>query len=646
MFHGPRAILDVGEPASASLPGNPSINVSHPIVLLFKHDLRVDDHPGLHRVLQSDCSVVPLYCLDPQLLFSYLRIPGGVELLHSALCSLRKSLMAMDSYLIVRIGSLPETLAQFVKETGTQTILMEAEVDIIWQEAIDRFKSIVPEVAIEEWTCQMYPSQNYCPVFKDIQKTYDLQKPLSPPSRLPSAHLNKQQDDDSQIPDIDNLKQLLMQTRQMNFQNDEFPSDRFDRCPIDLRQQWSVHLCSDQASPVRWLQRYLDVSSHAVKHPENNTLLQMILTTEDSSFPGISFSSLFALPLSLGILSPRRVACEVQEGVRRGRQSALSKAALFSSESVDFHGYLAREILRNGCKATPGSSVKRFWKWQGFLTEFAISKPKNSHPKGRVVLVHGFGASCMHWRRNVDALTDGGYTVYCPSLPGFGRTQKLYMKYSQSLWTEFLAAFISEVVREPAVLAGNSIGAFMAAQAAANHPEAIPGLVLINPAGPLTEDYTPNDDSRQADVLPWRLPPFLVDILSQLLLFYLKRSAGRILKSVYPVQQSHADQAFLDEILRASYDPNAIAIIKSVFFLTKPEPLNYLLTEKYTRPVLLLQGTLDPLNKAADRAQRLKTLCPHVDVQTIEAGHCGHDETPETVNIHLLSFLERIRHGV
>ena len=553
--------------------------------------------------------------------------------------------MAMDSYLIVRIGSFPETLAQFVTEIGTRTILIETEVDIIWQESIDHFKATVPGVAIEEWTCQMYSSQNYDPVFKDIQRTESLQKPLSPPSRLPSADLDKRHDKDGRIPDIDDLKQILMQTRQKDFQNGVFLSDPLDSCPIDLRQQWSSHLCSDQVSPLRWLQRYLDASSYAVKCSENNTLQQMMLTTEDSSFPGISFSSLFALPLSLGILSPRRVVCEVQERLR-GRQNALSKAALFSSKSFDFHGYLAREVLRNGCKSTPGSSVKRFWRWQGFLAEFAVSKPKDSSPKGHIVLVHGFGASCMHWRRNVDALTASGYTVYCPTLPGFGRTQKLYMKYSQSLWTEFLGAFISDVVRESTVLAGNSIGAFMAAQTAANHPEAVPGLVLINPAGPLIEDYTPNDDSRQADVLPWRLPAFLVDILSQLLLFYLKRSAGRILKSVYPVQQSHADQAFLDEILRASHDPNAIAIIKSVFFLKKPEPLNYLLSEKYTRPVLLLQGTLDPLSKSADRAQRLKALCPHIDVQTIEAGHCGHDETPEAVNTRVLSFLARIHHGV
>ena len=45
----------------------------------FKHDLRLDDHPGLQKAVAADTSLVPVYCFDPSQLLHLLRASHGLE---------------------------------------------------------------------------------------------------------------------------------------------------------------------------------------------------------------------------------------------------------------------------------------------------------------------------------------------------------------------------------------------------------------------------------------------------------------------------------------------------------------------------------------------------------------------------------------
>lgn len=79
------------------------------------------------------------------------------------------------------------------------------------------------------------------------------------------------------------------------------------------------------------------------------------------------------------------------------------------------------------------------------------------------LLIHGFGASSFHWRRNVNPLAAAGYRVYAIDLVGFGKTSKPVMDYDSSLWREQGACFLREVAGcgqagRRAIVAGNSIG--------------------------------------------------------------------------------------------------------------------------------------------------------------------------------------------
>ena len=65
--------------------------------------------------------------------------------------------------------------------------------------------------------------------------------------------------------------------------------------------------------------------------------------------------------------------------------------------------------------------------------------------------------------------------VYAPTFPGYGRSEKPAVAYSQELWRDFLRDFVVEVVRRPVVVAGNSIGGFIAASLAADHRSLVQG---------------------------------------------------------------------------------------------------------------------------------------------------------------------------
>lgn len=65
--------------------------------------------------------------------------------------------------------------------------------------------------------------------------------------------------------------------------------------------------------------------------------------------------------------------------------------------------------------------------------------------------------------------------MYAPTIPGFGRSEKPALAYSQTLWLDFLREFVVEVVRRPVVVVGNSIGGFICASLAAAAPRIVEG---------------------------------------------------------------------------------------------------------------------------------------------------------------------------
>jgi pimeloyl-ACP methyl ester carboxylesterase len=100
-----------------------------------------------------------------------------------------------------------------------------------------------------------------------------------------------------------------------------------------------------------------------------------------------------------------------------------------------------------------------------------------------VVLVHGLGGSHLNWDLFAPLLTPHA-RVWALDLPGFGRSEPGGRKASVSANAAALQRFLAEVVGEPAILVGNSMGGMLSILATGERPEAVTGLVLLDPAVP------------------------------------------------------------------------------------------------------------------------------------------------------------------
>jgi pimeloyl-ACP methyl ester carboxylesterase len=100
-----------------------------------------------------------------------------------------------------------------------------------------------------------------------------------------------------------------------------------------------------------------------------------------------------------------------------------------------------------------------------------------------VVLVHGLGGSHLNWDLFAPLLNDHA-RVWALDLPGFGRSEPGARKASVSANAETLHRFLDDVVGEPVVLIGNSMGGMLSILTTGEHPEAVTGLVLLDPAIP------------------------------------------------------------------------------------------------------------------------------------------------------------------
>lgn len=93
-----------------------------PIIVWFRHDLRLQDNPALHAALARGTAVLPVYILDDEGEWGW--IPGGASRwwLHHSLAALSGSLDERGSRLIVARGDSEKILHDLVRTTGASAV--------------------------------------------------------------------------------------------------------------------------------------------------------------------------------------------------------------------------------------------------------------------------------------------------------------------------------------------------------------------------------------------------------------------------------------------------------------------------------------------------------------------------------------------
>ena len=267
-----------------------------------------------------------------------------------------------------------------------------------------------------------------------------------------------------------------------------------------------------------------------------------------------------------------------------------------------------------------------YWQWRGEKIYYVQAGKKKTN-KPALLLVHGFGASTDHWRKNIHQLQDE-FRVWAIDLLGFGRSAKPAWEYSGNLWQEQLNDFIQEVIKQATVVAGNSLGGYACLCAGAYYPENVAGVILLNSAGPFSDTTNENPNLMQK-ITSWIFKQkFVTYFLFQRLRN--KKNIRKTLEKVYLDSTAITDQ-LVEDIYRPSCDEGALEVFSSVFKTPQGEKVDQLLA-KLTVPLLNIWGEADPWMRTKERSNKFEQHYASLEQCYLNAGHCPHDEVPEEVN--------------
>jgi len=279
------------------------------------------------------------------------------------------------------------------------------------------------------------------------------------------------------------------------------------------------------------------------------------------------------------------------------------------------------------------------WEWQGYKSVYTVQG--EGQP---LLLIHGFGASIGHWRKNIPVLADAGYQVFALDLLGFGGSEKPALDYSVELWQQQLYDFWASHIKQPTVFVGNSIGGLLALMMMTEYPELTAGGVLINSAGGL--NHRPEELQFPLNVVMGTFTKLVSTPGIGEFVFNQVRRKSQIRNTLKQVYRDRAaiTEELVDLLYLPSCDPGAQNVFASVLSAPPGPKPDDLLPHRQC-PLLVLWGEDDPWTpiQGAKIYQNLSQNDRDVEFYPIpQAGHCAHDEKPEQVNQLMLNWLNRI----
>ena len=272
------------------------------------------------------------------------------------------------------------------------------------------------------------------------------------------------------------------------------------------------------------------------------------------------------------------------------------------------------------------------WPWQGLPIRYQTAGVGGTP----IVLIHGFGASSDHWRKNIPALAETN-RVYAIDLIGFGKSVKPFpgdpIAYTFETWGQIVIDFCREVIGEPAFLVGNSIGCVVAMQAALMEAAQVRGIAMLDCSLRLLHD-------RKRATLPWYrsapTPAFQALLgVRPLGHFFFSRLARpnfirNVLKQAYGREDAVTDE-LVNLLLAPAKDPGAADVFLA-FVRYSQGPLPEDLLPQLQCPALFIWGEDDPWEPIA-LGRELANYPAVEDFIVLEGvGHCPQDEAPELVN--------------
>ncbi len=281
----------------------------------------------------------------------------------------------------------------------------------------------------------------------------------------------------------------------------------------------------------------------------------------------------------------------------------------------------------------PPAQNGAYWQWHGYRVHYTKAGTAIAHPeRPALLLIHGFGASTDHWRKNAAEL-QADFEVYAMDLIGFGRSSKPSSGYSPDLWRDQIAEFIANIIGRPAVVAGNSIGGYSSLYAGATRPDVVAGVCMLNGVGSFSEQQPTEDPNPFQKAVGELIKTVILSPFPSWIIFQFVRNRSyirRTLEQVY-VNKSEVTDRLIEDVYRPATDPEAAAAFAALFKAERGEYVDTLLA-KMTCPLLLIWGDEDPWMDTYSRGALFQKYYSALEEHHINAGHCPHDDAPAEVD--------------
>jgi len=152
----------------------------------------------------------------------------------------------------------------------------------------------------------------------------------------------------------------------------------------------------------------------------------------------------------------------------------------------------ARLRAADGAGDDYGVSDEPDWRgvdWRSHLHQMEIDgRPVNYVDVGEqshhrpIVFIHGLSGQWQNWLENIPRFAQGRRVV-AMDLPGFGLSPEPRERITIELYGRVVAEMCERLELAPAMLVGNSMGGFVAAEVAIRKPETVERLMLLASAG-------------------------------------------------------------------------------------------------------------------------------------------------------------------
>jgi pimeloyl-ACP methyl ester carboxylesterase len=246
-----------------------------------------------------------------------------------------------------------------------------------------------------------------------------------------------------------------------------------------------------------------------------------------------------------------------------------------------------------------------------------------------VICVPSMGDVRQEYRFLAPMLVEAGYRVVTMDVRGHGESSVKWSDYSVAAVGGDILALIGHLNAGPALLVGNSMAGGASVWAAAEAPELIAAMALIDPfvrnIGPLWTGQL-------------LYPVLFADLWGPF-------AWSKYYTTLYPTRHPADWSEYIRQLKQNLSEPGRMRALRSMLLASKQASEDRLSQVK--APALVMMGTRDPdFKQPAQEAQWVATAL-HAPVQMIEgAGHYPHAEMPEQVAPLLISFFQQVQEPV